>query len=96
MVASTTQTEAPSGPATGPPPSPFDAMLERYGTLGLLKFLGALLAYCAVHLLLRMPALLVLRGSDGLVARISATPVAAGFPGHSNNNHAAYGGSAAA
>lgn len=96
MVATNTaQAEAPSGPAPGPPPSPFDAMLDRYGTLGLLKFLGALLAYCAVHLLLRVPALLVLRGSDGLIARISATPVAAGFPGRPNH-HAAYGGSAAA
>lgn len=95
MVAtSTTQTEAPRGPAPGPPPSPFDAMLDRYGTLGLLKFLGALLAYCAIHLLLRLPALLLLRGTDGLIARISATPVAAGFPGHPS--HAAYGGSAAA
>lgn len=95
MVASTAQTAGPSGPTPGPPPSPFDAMLERYGTVGLLKFVGALLAYCAVHVLLRLPLLLALRATDGLTARISATPVAAGFPGRPTPT-AAYGGSAAA
>ena len=89
MVAtSTTQ----PGPPTGPPTA-FDALLERLGTGGLLRFVGALLALTALHMLVRLPALVVLRMVGALMARISeaaAAPAAAGFPGQPA--HAAYGG----
>lgn len=76
MVATT---NTPPGTATSPPTA-FDAMVQRYGTLALLRFLGALLAFTALHVLLRLPLLVLLRMCEALMARIDA-PVAARFPG---------------
>lgn len=92
MVAtSTTQT----GPANGPPPPHvFDAIVEHHGTCGLLRFLGSLLGFTAVHTLIRLPLLVLLRLTDGLLARFSP-PAAAGFPGRPITTPAAYGGGTA-
>lgn len=91
MVATTSTPRA--APATGPPTAVFEAIVERYGTIGLLKFLGALLAFTLLHVLLRLPLLVLLRAVDALMARVG-TPVAAGFPGRPTPT-AAYGGSTA-
>lgn len=76
------------GSATGPP-SPFDAMVQRYGTTAMLRFLGGLLAWCLLHVLLRLPLLVLLRIVEALMSRVD-TQVAAGFPGRPTP--AAYGG----
>lgn len=88
MVATSTR-----GPAATGPPSAFDAMVQRYGTVALLRLLGALLAFTALHVLVRLPLLVLLRMCEALMARID-TPVAAGFPGRPTTP-TAYGGATA-
>lgn len=88
MVATSTP-----GPAATGPPSAFEAVVQCHGTGALLRFLGALLVWSALHVLLRLPLMVALRMCEALMARVD-TPAAAGFPGRPTTP-TAYGGATA-